>query len=70
MIKQNKKMGKNTKTKTIGESFSDFMSGFTPLGNMISSEWEMRDGHYVQFSMYSDQKRSVAETNESFSARL
>ena len=63
-------MRNNKKTKPIGESFSDFMSGYVPLGNMINNEWEMRDGHYVQFSLYSEQKRSVAETNESFSARL
>lgn len=60
----------NIKTRPIEESFNDFMSGFRPLGNLAGRDWEMRDGHYVQFSLYSNQKRSVAETNESFSARL
>lgn len=58
--------------KTIGESFSEFMKGFEAVPNkfLFGNNWEMRDGHYVQFTLYSDNSRSVAETNDTFSARL
>ena len=56
----------------IGESFNQFMKGFekNTSKEFLDNTWEMRDGHYVQFSLYQDQKRSIAETNETFSARL
>ncbi|MBQ8704236.1 MAG: hypothetical protein IJ524_07675 [Bacteroidales bacterium] len=56
----------------IGESFKKFMRGFDENSSQAFQDvsWEMRDGHYVQFSLYQDQKRSIAETNETFSARL
>lgn len=57
---------------SIGESFNQFMKGFEKNASkaLINDSWEMRDGHYVQFSLYQDQKRSIAETNETFSAKL
>lgn len=56
----------------IGESFNQFMKGFEKNTSkaLIDDSWEICDGHYVQFSLYQDQKRSIAETNESFSAKL
>lgn len=62
----------NNNSNDIGKSFSEFMKGFgeLPYEKMFENTWEMRDGHYVQFSLYSDMGRSVAETNETFSARL
>lgn len=56
----------------IGDSFNQFMKGFEENTSkaFFGNSWEMRDGHYVQFSLYQDQKRSIAETNETFSARL
>lgn len=56
----------------IGESFNQFMRGYENNTSRAfpDNSWEMRDGHYVQFSLYQDQKRSIAETNETFSARL
>ena len=63
-------MEKNNQSKPIGESFSEFMSGYIPPFGMNDNNWEMRDGYYVQFSLYSDMQRSIAETNETFSARL
>lgn len=60
------------KPMNIGESFEKFMKDFeeNTLKLFIDNSWEMRDGHYVQFSLYQDQKRSVAETNETFSSKL
>ena len=57
---------------SIGDSFNQFMRGFDKNVSeaFLDNSWEMRDGHYVQFSLYQDQKRSIAETNETFSARL
>lgn len=62
----------NNNFKDIGKSFSEFMKGFEAIPNrhLFEDKWEMRDGHYVQFSLYSDDSRSVAETNDTFSARL
>jgi hypothetical protein len=62
----------HNKPLSIGESFKKFMKDFDDNTSKVfrDSSWEMRDGHYVQFTLYEDQKRSVAETNETFSSRL
>ena len=60
------------KPLSIGESFEKFMKDFDEHTSelFLDNSWEIRDGHYVQFSLYQDQKRSVAETNETFCSKL